>query len=224
MLAERWLESGNSQSPGSSWQSAVLAAVPSGWFYLEKLNYSRTFQDYLLPAIDVPGRSRQSRRLPPGRGAPRGAEQHSLAGAGAAAPVLLAACCSRPCRGAVQKTALAQTGADCAALACALERFRLARGQFPESLDALVPKFISQLPHDVINGQPLKYRRTADGQYLLYSVGWNQTDDGGVLGLTQSGQASTRQTGDWVWRLPGGAWQRALQLTKTGVSSRLLPV
>ena len=87
-------------------------------------------------------------------------------------------------------------------MACALERYRLAHGQFPESLDALVPEILSQLPHDVLNGQPFKYRRTADGQYLLYSVGWNETDEGGVLVLTQSGEGIDQKTGDWVWRLP----------------------
>jgi hypothetical protein len=64
-----------------------------------------------------------------------------------------------------------------------------------------VPEFITQLPHDVITGQPLNYRRTDDNQYLLYSVGWNQTDDGGVPGLAKSGEAIDQMTGDWVWRL-----------------------
>ena len=64
-----------------------------------------------------------------------------------------------------------------------------------------MPEFITQLPHDVITGQPLNYRRTDDNQYLLYSVGWNQTDDGGVPGLTKSGEAIDQMTGDWVWRL-----------------------
>jgi len=32
----------------------MLAAVPSGWFYLERVNYNRALQDYLLPAFDVP--------------------------------------------------------------------------------------------------------------------------------------------------------------------------
>ena len=45
-------------------------------------------------------------------------------------------------------------------LACALERYRLANGQFPETLDALVPKFVAKLPTDVITGTPLKYRRS----------------------------------------------------------------
>ena len=48
-----------------------------------------------------------------------------------------------------------------------------------ESLDALAPQFIETIPHDIIGGQPLHYRRTEDGQFVLYSVGWNETDDGG---------------------------------------------
>jgi hypothetical protein len=77
--------------------------------------------------------------------------------------------------------------------ACALERYRLARGQYPETLDALIPQFAGKLPHDVIDGQPLKYRRTADGRFFLYSVGWNEKDDGGVPGKSAS-------EGDWVWQ------------------------
>jgi hypothetical protein len=84
---------------------------------------------------------------------------------------------------------------DQAALACALERYRLANRQFPDTLDALVPRFISQLPHDVINGEPYKYRRTDDGQFILYSIGWNEKDDGGVPGKTLFDE----KEGDWVW-------------------------
>ena len=49
--------------------------------------------------------------------------------------------------------------------------------------------------------QPLHYRRTADGQFALYSVGWNETDDGGVVGLNKDGGVDINQ-GDWVWRYP----------------------
>jgi hypothetical protein len=192
---------GDGQASQFSWQSALLAIVPSGWFYFEKLNYSRTFQDYLLPAIDVPGR-----RVSPD--ACRRADEHLTAMLNNPVPVvvlrhqvfirfLLPAL-----TGAVQRFAFAQSGADAAAMACALERYRLAHGQFPESLGVLVPEFISELPHDVINGQPLKYRRAADGQYEIYSVGWNETDEGGAIGLKQKGENIERTAGDWVWRLP----------------------
>ena len=76
------------------------------------------------------------------------------------------------------KAATAQTTTDQAALACALERFRLANGQFPERLDALASRFLSQLANDIITGEPLKYRRTGNDLFVLYSVGWNEKNDG----------------------------------------------
>ncbi len=94
--------------------------------------------------------------------------------------------------------ARAQTTVDEARVACALERYRLANGQFPETLAALVPQFLDKVPPDVIGGEPLKYRREGGGQYLLYSVGWNGQDDGGKI--VPGGSAPVQ--GDWVWPYP----------------------
>jgi hypothetical protein len=96
-----------------------------------------------------------------------------------------------------QVTAHNQTQANEAQIACALERYHLAHGEYPETLDALAPQFIEKIPHDIIGGQPLHYRRTDDGKFLLYSVGWNETDDGGLPGTL-----SDVKTGDWVWQYP----------------------
>jgi hypothetical protein len=93
---------------------------------------------------------------------------------------------------AVQMTARNQTMVNQALLACALERCRLARGAYPETLDALAPQFIAAIPHGVIDGQPFHYRRTADGTFILYSIGWDERDHGGVPGKTSA-------EGDWVW-------------------------
>ena len=66
-----------------------------------------------------------------------------------------------PALGAMgRKASREQISVDLARTAIALERYRLAHGEFPETLDALAP-------HDVIGGGPLKYRRTADGQFVL---------------------------------------------------------
>jgi hypothetical protein len=92
---------------------------------------------------------------------------------------------------------------DQAVVGCAAERFRIANGQYPEKLEALVPRFINKIPTDVINGKPLGYRRSADGQFVLYSVGWNQKDDGGQVVLNKG--TTPRQNadqGDWVWSYP----------------------
>ena len=96
--------------------------------------------------------------------------------------------------------AKAQTGIDCARLACALERYRNLHGNYPESLDVLAPQLIATVPHDLINGEPLKYRRTDDGNYLLYSVGWDGKDDGGMP--EKSTPWPVKKEGDWVWRFP----------------------
>ena len=101
----------------------------------------------------------------------------------------------------VEKTAAGQSYVNLARTAIALERYRLAHGEYPESLDALAPQFMEKVPHDIIAGQSLHYRRTNDGQFVLYSVGWNETDDGGVVGLTKGGAVDINK-GDWVWRNP----------------------
>lgn len=92
-----------------------------------------------------------------------------------------------------QITALSQTRINEALIACALERFRLAHGEYPENLDALTPQFLDTIPHDVIGGQPLHYRRASEGTFVLYSVGWNGRDDGGKPGQRLD------TDGDWVW-------------------------
>ena len=55
------------------------------------------------------------------------------------------------------------------------------------------------MPADVITGGPLKYRRNADGGFLLYSVGRNETDDGGKVVLNPQTKAPETDQGDWVW-------------------------
>jgi hypothetical protein len=95
-----------------------------------------------------------------------------------------------------------QSSVDMAREAIALERYRLAHGDYPDSLNALAPHYIVELPHDIINGQPLRFGRTSNGKFVLYSVGWNEADDGGVVALTDGGEVDVDK-GDWVWRYPG---------------------
>jgi len=99
---------------------------------------------------------------------------------------------------AMQTTAYNQNLVNEAQIVCALERYHLAHGEYPASLEALRPQYCDALPHDLIGGQPLHYQRTEAGQFLLYSVGWNEKDDGGAVALTPSG-AEDREHGDWVW-------------------------
>jgi len=102
-----------------------------------------------------------------------------------------------------QKYAEAQVWVDEARIACALERYRLAHGVYPGSLDALAPAYIAELPHDIMNGQPYHYQLRPDGTFLLYSVGWNQTDDGGIVVYRKDiPTVIDYNEGDWVWPTP----------------------
>jgi hypothetical protein len=99
-----------------------------------------------------------------------------------------------------KKAAYTQAATDMARTACALERYKLANGNYPETLAALAPQFIAQVPSDVIGGQPLKYRRAEDGKFVLYSVGWNGTDDDGTVAFKKNHpQSIENENGDWVW-------------------------
>jgi len=93
------------------------------------------------------------------------------------------------------------TRLNLAYVALALERHRAAKGAYPDTLAALVPEFAAKLPHDLFDGQPLRYRRTPDGKYLLYSLGWNSKDDGGTIGVGKDGKPQPFGDGpDWVWQ------------------------
>jgi len=83
---------------------------------------------------------------------------------------------------AFSTTAKNQTMVNQALIACALERYHLAHGEYPETLDVLIPQFIDAIPYEVIGGQPPHYRRNSDGTFLLYSIGWSQMDHGGKVG------------------------------------------
>ena len=187
---------------------ALYARIaPKGWIYQNQVVICRLFDDYILSAVDV-----QTRTVHP-----KVAEAFLTAKRDAKGPfsaltesmMVFKAFGDElpfPC-----KFAYGQTQVDLARVACGLERYRLAHGQYPEALDALAPQFITKLPHDIINGQPLKYRRTDDGSFVLYSVGWNETDDGGFVplkndGTTVNGREEGKPVnlteGDWVWRYP----------------------
>jgi len=65
-----------------------------------------------------------------------------------------------------------------AQVALAVERFRLATGGLPDSLERLVPVYLETVPRDPFDGAPLRYRKLAPG-FVVYSVGEDEKDDGG---------------------------------------------
>ena len=68
----------------------------------------------------------------------------------------------------------------CAQAGVAVERYRLARGEWPRELASLVPAYLPGVATDPYHGLPLRYRRTADG-VVVYSVGPDRSDNQGNL-------------------------------------------
>jgi hypothetical protein len=80
---------------------------------------------------------------------------------------------------------------DLARLRCALagvaaERYRLENGRWPDRLEDLVPHYLSAVPADPVDGQPLRYRRTEQGV---------------VIHTLDFGEARPGDTGDEKFRL-----------------------
>jgi hypothetical protein len=94
----------------------------------------------------------------------------------------------------LQEYAGMQCTADEAAIACALERYWLAKGKYPARLEELVPVYIMAIPKDALTGQLYMYRVGGVDGFVLYSVGWNLKDDGG-----KQGARAYAVDGDWVW-------------------------
>jgi hypothetical protein len=69
-------------------------------------------------------------------------------------------------------------------VAVAAERFRINHEDWPESLNALTPAYLTSVPLDPFDGQPLRIRRLPDG-IIFYSVGPDGADDRGNLASMQ---------------------------------------
>ncbi|MCI0361802.1 MAG: hypothetical protein L0211_25225, partial [Planctomycetaceae bacterium] len=77
-------------------------------------------------------------------------------------------------------SARAQAMRDVTLAGIAAERYRLKHGEFPIDLQSL-GEFMGTVPIDPYDGQPLRMIRK-DGQLVLYSVGQDGRDDGGLDG------------------------------------------
>jgi hypothetical protein len=171
----------------------VFRLMPSGWFYQNMLTISQVHQDFLLPAVDEQKHRVYTDLI---QAEERVAENLRERPYTIFAKLLL------PALGrATQKSARMQSYLDAARVACAVERYRQTTGNLPETLEALCPRFLQSVPNDIIDGKPLRYHPESNGDYSLYCVGWNQTDDGGQLAWTGDKKKATVDAahGDWVW-------------------------
>jgi len=167
----------------------VLRHMPTGWMYLEQAEYQNRFDECVAPAFALEQVRVYPKKLLPPTPVVFALWQHRL----------LADLVLSSSRFLSRKAALAQTGVNQALVACALERYRLIKSEFPAALKDLASQGWLNIPPDIITGQPMKYRRTSDGRFMLYSVGWNERDDHGKTVADPHTKVLDRDQGDWVW-------------------------
>ena len=171
--------------------AAACAFAPRGWFLMGKASGCRYYQEYVIDAVD-PAKHRV-------------AVEKTMAGSVALRSVsygpssFFAGMILPSLEPMSRRTAHAQAEVDQMIAACALERFYIDHQAYPDGLYALVPSYLDRVPTDVIDGASMRYRRTDDGRYLLYSVGWDDRDGGGQVAWRE-GPRLDDQRGDWVWQ------------------------
>ncbi|HKQ38249.1 MAG TPA: hypothetical protein VJ063_09240 [Verrucomicrobiae bacterium] len=174
----------------------VLRLAPRGWWQKEKCNYAEMFDRIILSGVDFSNRVVHPSAINANRltfdSEPKSfistLFQHRFM-VSVGLPALVHT---------HMRAAHAQTHVHQMLIACALERHKRATGEYPASLEAC--RFLKRVPHDLIGGAPLKYKIRK--RFLLYSVGWDETDDSGNSASSDWSTWSTPKKGDWVWSYP----------------------
>ena len=196
------MESNSQNTMNNFYSAAEIYLMPRGWYYQCALVIAQMDQQWILSAADVASQTMSPQMIVQAQNTIDASSHPGVYNVFARLLV--------PSLGNyAKKVAYGQNAVNLARAAIALERHRLAHGEFPELLDTLAPQFIAKLPHDIIGGGPLKYRRDANGSFVLYSIGWNEADDGGQVvfknasnspAYDESKTTVDLDKGDWIWK------------------------
>ncbi len=111
--------------------------MPSAFFYGNELAVAQVYDQFVLPLADPTNRTISIATYRLGQKFLAEQTNHWW-------PYKILALVTFPAvNKSVLRFALAQTDVNLARVACALERYRLAHGNYPETLDALAPQFIA---------------------------------------------------------------------------------
>ena len=95
--------------------------------------------------------------------------------------------------GAVARNRTTLAGTECLV---AVRRYALAHGSLPADLAAATGEAgLKAVPTDPYSGQPMRYK-VIDGKPVVYSVGWDRKDDGGVVDWDNG-----NRDGDFIFRI-----------------------
>jgi len=172
-------QSGNADS----WLMTLYDLRPAGWTASDRAVYASTIQEWIDDLELAPERGIDLGRF---AALPKSAFQtfqHPLSSV--ALPSL---------DGSLRRALRVENDVRLAEVSCAIERFRIENGRLPESA-AEVASLLTPpaLPEDLPHAQPVQYRKTGEGSYLLYGLGLDGTDDGG------SPEGRGHLSKDWVW-------------------------
>ncbi len=180
--------SGASESPGAA-ARLVSRCVPSGWVYQNAAVVAHVYLDEVLPAYDAKTRRVDFARL-------KAVDEEVQLKRGLNPYRVLAHIIMPAIHGMGANFASGQTQLDFVRTAIELTRWKRVHGVYPESL-AQLPAAVAGL-RDFATGEPFRYRRNADGTYLLYATGVDGVDDDGMP-AKGSGSLANVSKGDWVW-------------------------
>ena len=184
-------------NPAISW---LVKLTPRGWAYIKMRNVDKVYVDYFLAHTNMT--TILGGRLPVESVERICLKNQTHRNSFNISPNLV----RNMIGGGWPKAGEVQTLMQCAAVACALERYRLTNKSYPDQLESLTPDYIDRIPLDVIDGKPLRYQQDGSVGYVLYSVGWNRRDEAGVSSFesaTAEGASARpdKKQGDWSWRV-----------------------
>jgi hypothetical protein len=175
----------------------VAAFIPRGWVYLEMLNHSSLLDGLVAGGWDAKEKSFHLQQV--GTNEEEFKFHLNLGWKAILHHQVLANLTLPALTKASTRYARGQNTANQIALACALERYRITKGSYPDALAVLAPQFIAAIPNEVVSTAPMRYSQKGDG-YVLYSAGSDGIDDGGAF--STPAKRGDSEKGDWVWRVP----------------------
>ncbi len=179
---------------GSSYDARFVYYVPSGWVYRNMALSGRIFLDGVFPAYNAVARRVNLHQL--------GRIDQMVRSIQPGPYTILVRTFMPAFYRAITNSAATQTQIELAQIVCALEIHRHAHKRYPNSLDNIAGIPSARTIHDLVTGEPPRYRQIADGQaFKLYTSGADRVDDGGIVALTKEGSLNPHK-GDWVWPAP----------------------
>jgi hypothetical protein len=91
---------------------------------------------------------------------------------------------------------------DAAVIGLSCELYRSKHGRYPDKLERLAPEFLKGIPPDPYTGRPFVYKLKDHDEggaagFIVYSIGQNLKDDGGVWDWSSSSKGSPKDDVAW---------------------------